>query len=437
MAVSIVLTRDGTTDFDGTGSAGETVQTWTSQPIGTAAEDRIVVFAFGQNSSIQADTVTIGGITATLLVKEVPGVGRSIEIWAALIPAGTTTTIVATFPVSAAGTSGLGIWSVTGADTDLESIQTASNTAVGTSSVTVSIDVVAEGGVLAAAFSSGGLNSTWAWTGATEEYEASEKSTAHELIVFDQTGRLITVTKSQSSGTPLPRLAAVSFPPAPEVITLTADHGSFVLDGQAASLSRQALLPAEPGTLALTGQAATLSLIRRLAAEQGHFSLIGQPAEKRRDRRISAGSGALVLTGQDAHLGPAFALDGEFGAFSFVGQDADLIAPVRLIADALHFRLAGQPAYFTWGNRIAPPGSGDSKKHRSPDYRSRRKSKQQLKRERDAQAYREYRERQEAFLEAERSRIEAERLELERLALMEAERRARDEADAIAILLLD
>ena len=58
-------------------------------------------------------TVTIGGINATQLVKGVRGVGAT-EFWAAMVPTGTTATIVVTISANNPNRIGVLVWTATG-----------------------------------------------------------------------------------------------------------------------------------------------------------------------------------------------------------------------------------------------------------------------------------------------------------------------------------
>jgi hypothetical protein len=145
-----------------------------TQAIGTPDEKRdVVVAVFGEAAgNFDVSSVTIGGITA-VLARAAGAANYPVELWIARVPLGTTATIAVVFT----GTSdycGIGVWSITGLD---------SNTPVDTAASGVGailIDVPQQGVVIAAA---GLLNSTTAtWTNATERFDANSEST------FRQTG---------------------------------------------------------------------------------------------------------------------------------------------------------------------------------------------------------------------------------------------------------
>jgi hypothetical protein len=77
--------------------------TFTSASIGTASLNRLVVVAVGNQSSsggVTLNSVTIGGINATKARSDASansGVTSTTEIWYAIVPTGTTATIVCTY----------------------------------------------------------------------------------------------------------------------------------------------------------------------------------------------------------------------------------------------------------------------------------------------------------------------------------------------------
>ena len=91
---SPVLAYQGSAAF----TAGNTVFTYASAPIGTAATNRlvVVVVAYRCNDFTKIlSTVTIGGISA--VKQATSGGGDPVSIWSAIVPTGTTASVVATF----------------------------------------------------------------------------------------------------------------------------------------------------------------------------------------------------------------------------------------------------------------------------------------------------------------------------------------------------
>lgn len=74
-----------------TDTSGGSTHTYSSLAVGTAATDRWVIVGYGDSSGGVPSSMTIGGVTATLIV----GASSSSSIWAANVPTGTTATVVA------------------------------------------------------------------------------------------------------------------------------------------------------------------------------------------------------------------------------------------------------------------------------------------------------------------------------------------------------
>lgn len=136
---------------------------------GTAASDRIIVlgvsYIAGVGNAISA--ITIGGISATRIVK-VNFVGADTsEIWAAAVPTGTTGNITVT--ASAITAVGISVYAMTGA-----SSSAAFNTATSTGSgVSLSLNVPASGAAVGIATAVTAGATTFAWTGLTEDTDFS------------------------------------------------------------------------------------------------------------------------------------------------------------------------------------------------------------------------------------------------------------------------
>lgn len=127
---------------------------------------------------------------------------------------------------------------------------------------------------------------------------------------------------------------------------LTAETGSFVLDGQAAGLVVDGQIAAETGSFTLTGQDADFTLARHVDAGVGAFALSGQAADLIVTRHLDAESGSFALAGQDVDFGLGFLLPAETGNFTLTGQDASLEIHRALGALSGSFVLTGQDANF-------------------------------------------------------------------------------------------
>jgi len=95
-----------------TSSADLATYTFASQAIGTAAADRwVIVGVYTVNSSLPVagpGGIVIGGIDATL---QVGNGSNGVQMWAALVPTGTTANIVVNVSSNGNG-CGIGVWTV-------------------------------------------------------------------------------------------------------------------------------------------------------------------------------------------------------------------------------------------------------------------------------------------------------------------------------------
>ncbi len=193
---------------------------WSSVDFGDASDDRmIVVVVHGSEASgdtgLPMDTVTIGGVSASLIesASHDPGAAVDIAFYWAAIPTGTSGDIVTNFKIgSPRRNAGIGVWAITGSDT-VAVYDTATDAG---EPLSVTIDLASSGVLLAATSSRTAAPASW--TGPTEDYDddmggvdatddyasgASQQTTA-------QSG--YTVANSVS-GASSEVLAAVSFAP--------------------------------------------------------------------------------------------------------------------------------------------------------------------------------------------------------------------------------
>lgn len=134
--------------------------------------------------------------------------------------------------------------------------------------------------------------------------------------------------------------------------TLTADAGSFALNGQAAGLLAARKLPAAYGAFSLNGQTVGLKYGRKLAAVSGSFALNGQSITLTYSgggpKVMVADAGVFSLTGQTLTLRYSRKVAADLGSFALNGQNVSLVysGGYRLGADAGQFALTGQPVGF-------------------------------------------------------------------------------------------
>jgi hypothetical protein len=153
--------------FQGTASSSTNASSYTfsSQPFGSAASDRIVIVGIAGNSgSSSISSVTIGGVNATIVVQSTGSL--NIAIAAAAVPTGTTGSVVVTFSVGKSS-CGIGIWSATG---QITASGVASGSNVDLSEITISAE---PGGFAIGVAANTELEAPAAtsWTGASEDFD--------------------------------------------------------------------------------------------------------------------------------------------------------------------------------------------------------------------------------------------------------------------------
>jgi hypothetical protein len=149
----------------------------------------------------EPSSCTIGGVAATLHASRPAPNGTTnavVQIWSALVPTGTTGTVEWSVPSGDIDGGSIYVWAAydlaSGTSTD-----TASGTQGGaTTTIDLSLDVEAGGGVFAIAGTSGALAETWTWVGATKDGTDDttvnfQASGAHESDVAAAAPRTVTV----------------------------------------------------------------------------------------------------------------------------------------------------------------------------------------------------------------------------------------------------
>lgn len=189
-----------------------TTYTFAAHSLSTASADRkIVVAVYGQRVSVAVSTLTVNGVSASLVkAQPVSSADRTVELWQAAVPTDATGDIVVTFSGGNSAHCSIGVWAVYGAGSAAHAtLGNASNPSTGT------IDVPSGGVLIAASVNNNGSTNTW--TGPTEKYDAAlETSTgqsgASDAYAAAQTG--MTVTATYSAGSTQQAMAAASWGPA-------------------------------------------------------------------------------------------------------------------------------------------------------------------------------------------------------------------------------
>lgn len=146
---------------------------FTSQAIGTASADRVVVVAvfFNSGSSITCSAVTVGGNSATSIVSAVnaPAASTGAHLWAVNVTSGTTATIDVTLTGTSVRASII-VWTITGTGGSTTAHNTATSTSGDPTSTTV--NTLAGGCIIAAAYTANSGTNSATWSGVTENVDA-------------------------------------------------------------------------------------------------------------------------------------------------------------------------------------------------------------------------------------------------------------------------
>jgi len=316
---------------DNTASTSDlTTYTFTDRAIGTAAATRVVIVGVGFFASgASVASMTIGGISAAMQQAQVFTNGGD-EIWTAVVPTGTTATIVITFS-SGANRCAIGVWSAYG--TSGATKYDGAN-ATGTVSSTTAVDIPAGG--VAVGFGYSNSNTTSTWSGLTEDFDTTAESRnytgASDAFATLQSGPTISNTFATGSNC---GISVISLSPA---ISITVDADSFAL------------------TAADTG----LRVARKITAIAADFELTGTDASLERGLEIDVASASFILTGADVTLTyfSGLFITADPASFSFTGDNATLLIGRNIVASTGAFSLSGTAAALEYGRLLAAsPGA--------------------------------------------------------------------------------
>jgi hypothetical protein len=180
--------------------ANLTAYTFATQPIGSAAADRVIVVAIGGRAGANNTVtgVTVGGIAATEAIQTVVS-GNTSALYYAAVPSGVTADVVATFSAGMVR-AGIALWRLTG-------FGSVSATSVGTGS-TITGDAT---GIMIATVTGTGA-STYTWSDATEQFDVTIEGSG---VTFSgaQSAAAGTVSLTVSSSATANSLVAATFSP--------------------------------------------------------------------------------------------------------------------------------------------------------------------------------------------------------------------------------
>tara|TARA_R110000850_G_scaffold153664_2_gene277080 strand:+ start:16944 stop:20639 length:3696 start_codon:yes stop_codon:yes gene_type:complete len=164
--------------FTGTDSSTSDASSYTfsSQPFSTADSTRQIVVATEgpHNGGSSVSSMTIGGVSASLIKRAGSVTNYPVELWAADVPTGTSGDIVVTWSVTASRCT-IGIWAIYNAGGPVDTIAANGSAPSGTIQVPEDGIVI---GTAADGFTGGAGTSTWTWTNLTENFDINVE-TAH------------------------------------------------------------------------------------------------------------------------------------------------------------------------------------------------------------------------------------------------------------------
>lgn len=187
--------------------------TFSTQAIGTASADRIVIVGVAlTNFNVDAGSisgVTIAGETATQRqsVKVGPGTGNEIlmEFWTAPVTSGNTGNVVVSFANANALQCGIAVWAMTGASSAVPTA-TANDTDSNTNStsgftLSAAITVAANGGFVAYAADVAAIwDDSYVWASATENVDEAIEPNASHSAAQGTASATVEVTGTKGGG---------------------------------------------------------------------------------------------------------------------------------------------------------------------------------------------------------------------------------------------
>jgi hypothetical protein len=191
------------------GASSITDEPWsTTIDVGSAAADRIIALAISYRSDGRGsiDSLTLGGVSGTLVVAEAFASNGGIELWRVALPTGTTANLVVTFGAADNLWINAGAFAIYGADATPAGSSSTSGSGVG--DISISMTVPADGaGVLVGAY--GEQAGAVTWTNATEHTDANQ-ATFRATSAYSTTAGTATRSFDGADGEPY-SIAYVTF----------------------------------------------------------------------------------------------------------------------------------------------------------------------------------------------------------------------------------
>lgn len=190
-----------------------TTYTFSSQSFGPADSTRQITVAIWMfaGGAASVSSVTIGGVSATLITSALPVTNVGVYLYKAAVPTGTSGSVVVTFSTTIA-TCAISVYSVLNANTTVSA--TATDTTLSGNDLSASLAIPAHGGAIACAqgITTGSFDVTWA--NITERYDTQGGATTNGFSSASKEVNVAetpTITATIAATASFSSLAAVSF----------------------------------------------------------------------------------------------------------------------------------------------------------------------------------------------------------------------------------
>lgn len=182
--------------------------TLSAASIGAASDGRVVIvgISYGSDTGQTINSVTIGGVSASIRVQDGidGGLYAGAGIAAAVVPTGTTADIDITFSASVAGV-GVGVWTATGLS-GTTAVDTGSNTDL------TALAITTDAGGFAIAVVTNVDSRSMSWTNITEDYDGAFDGVLYASGASIATSTTsLTITPTPSGAVTAAVLVAASF----------------------------------------------------------------------------------------------------------------------------------------------------------------------------------------------------------------------------------
>jgi len=195
-------------------STSASTHTFTDVDFGTAADNRRILISISSNSGTATFTGTIGGVAFTTVASLLVSGGQAVGLMMANVPTGTSGTV---YISHGTGSVAVGVWSLY--DAAPKVYDSATDDSDNEANTSGTLDVPENGLAFGVASTGSGANNTFAWSGATEDFDSAtgqnymNGSGASVEVPAGDASLTLTATRTGGSGNTWFAGAFVSFGP--------------------------------------------------------------------------------------------------------------------------------------------------------------------------------------------------------------------------------